>query len=201
MLELSVSAYHKVIPLFEGVDHNVPIIFSVIEKNTPAKIFVDKNDKPESVFLYPENSFFYVTGNEKNIEFNKRLYEMLFGDILVNTNENELILFSSSEEWKRTLDVLLEEKGAIRIQRNIFEFNEAKFISKKIDIKEKLPNGFILKKIDEQVARKIEVVKSWNSVEDFLNKGIGYCIIKDEEIISTCYSIYKGKGEADETYY
>ena len=199
MIELQQKDYHKVIPLFEGIDHSIAEIFSVIEGNIPGKIFVDDRESPKTVFMYPKDSFFYVGGYENNSKFNNEMYKMIFENILDDSSEGELVLFYFTEGWSEKLDILFKDKEAIKITRKVFEFNKDLFTFNKIDIEQSLPGEFTLKEIDGIVAEKIGVIKTWNSIEDFLQKGIGQCIIKNEEIIAACYSIYYGsrKGEVN----
>ncbi len=197
MFELNMQEFNKVAHLLDKIDHNKSIIFSVIEGTAKGSIYVDDLDKPNTVFIFPENSFFYIAGNEKNNEFNNKLYTLIFEDILGESNDAEMVLFPLSQGWKDKLNELLKGKKAITIDRKTFSFDEVAFNTNKINISEKLLDGYSLKRIDKDIANKINVTKSWKSIDEFLNRGIGYCIVKDNEIVSACYSIYVGKGEAE----
>lgn len=197
MFELKMQEYQKVVHLFQGLDHSIPIIFSLIEGASKGRIYVNDLDNPKTVFLYPENSFFYIAGDENNDKFNKRLCTLIFEDILGKSNEAEMVLFPLSQGWKHKLGELLKDKGAITIDRKTFRFDEVAFSANKINISEKLPDGYTVRPIDKDIASEIDVTKSWKSIDDFLNRGIGYCVMKDKEIVSACYSIYVGNGEAE----
>lgn len=197
MFELKAKEYKKVVHLFQDIDHNISIIFSIIEGTSKGIIYVDDLDNPKTVFICPEDSFFYIAGDENNDKFNDMLYTLIFEDILGKSNGGELVLFPLSEGWKDKLGELFKNKGAITIDRKTFSFDEVEFKTNKINISEKLLDGYDLRAIDKEVANKINITKSWESIDEFLDKGIGYCIMKDNEIVSACYSIYVGKGEAE----
>lgn len=197
MFELEAKEFYKASHLFDRSEHNIPVIFSVIEGNIPGKLYVDDIDNPQSAFLYPKDSFFYVAGASDNSKFNGELYEMIFEDILKSSNEGELVLFSVSEGWRITLDELLKDKAAIKIARKTFTFNQSMYLGNRINPGEKLTHGYQLVPLNHEIAKKIEVTKSWRTVEDFLDKGIGYAILKGNDLVSACYSIYLGKGEAE----
>ncbi|MEC9489248.1 MAG: GNAT family N-acetyltransferase [Halanaerobium sp.] len=196
MYELMKADYHKVRPLFCGINHNIPVVYSVIEKNSPGKIFVDNHEEPKSALLYPTGSYFYVTGDETNLDFNQSLSRLIFSEILPSRKEAEMVLFSFTESWRSKLDVILEDKGAIRITRKVFTFSEERF-KRAIPGPVKTPDGYFLKPIDEKIAEKINVNDSWNSIADFIDKGIGICLLKGDDMISVCYSIYLGGEEAE----
>ena len=193
MLEIDASIFHKVIPLFSQIEHNIATVYSVLEGNSPGRVFVDKLHHPSCAFLFPEGTFYYIAGDEKNETFCHSICQLLFNKILPSADEKEMVLFTFSEAWRERLDKLLEEKGAIRIYRKVFDFNSEKYFEYSQKRKD-IPNGMHLQPIDTNLAERFP---QYRSMVDPRSKRFGYCLMNGEEVVSECSSIYVGNGEAE----
>ncbi|MTI47384.1 MAG: GNAT family N-acetyltransferase [Firmicutes bacterium] len=196
MFELHKNEYYRINEVFQDISHSHPIVYSVLEGNQPGKVFIDDIKNPRTALLYPTNSFFYIAGDEKNNEFLQEIKKLIFEDLLVN-NEDELVLFAFSKKWRDKLDELLGDKESVKIERRDFDFIKTKFKEKRLDLDKGLPKGYKLIKINKEVANQIGIIKSWGNIEGFMNKGIGYCIVKGDKVVSSCYSIYIGNKMAE----
>lgn len=119
-------------------------------------------------------------------------------ELLRNIPEKMLVIVNS-EEWKKRLETFYERKIdkflRYKFKRNSEFFNRSKlqsFIST-------LPKGYELRRIDEHIANNSTLHKlsedftsQFQSVEDYLNRGIGYSILYNGEVIcgASSYSIY-----------
>jgi len=193
MIELDPYKFHTVSPLFDEIDHNVALVYSVIEGNSPGRIFVDHPHSPSSAFLFPEGTYYYVGGSENNEKFNRALVRLIFQDLLPHAIEKELILFAFSDAWREKLDSLLSDRGVTRIHRKIFTFNPTKF-EIHAGWRERIPEGFCLRHIDEQFAEKHPVYKP---IVDPGAKKFGVCLLKNDEIVSACTSVCVGRNKAE----
>ena len=192
MIELNASEFHRVTPIFRDIDHNIAVVYSVIEGNNPGRVFADNALAPTSALLFPEGTFFYVGGNENDSEFCQSLKSLLFGDILPHAAEKELILFSFSDAWRNRLDALLGEKGVIKVYRKVFAFNSEKFSVHK-QWRDRIPDGFCIRQIDEQLAERQPAYRSIISS----SKKFGFCLLREDQVVSEYVSIFVGKGEAE----
>ncbi|QVK20697.1 GNAT family N-acetyltransferase [Mycoplasmatota bacterium] len=193
MNKLNTKDYYKVNTALKNIEHSIPIVFSIVEGIAKGSIYVDDLNEPKTVFLYAEDSFCYIAGEVGIKNFSTELRDLIFNKILVDGGE--LVLFPLSSGWNEELLKLFNEKGTITIQRKTFEFDKSKFEANKKIIE--LPKGYTLKQIDEEIAKKINITKSYKSVEKFVANGIGFCILKDGEVISACYSIHVGNSNAE----
>lgn len=84
-----------------------------------------------------------------------------------------------------------------------YQFNPEAFVSLKERYKS-LSDNYLIKKIDTEVIKNdpdgilSEVLEEvWYSIEDFNTYGLGYCIIKDNKIVSECFSccVHENKHE------
>lgn len=193
MFELEPADFHKVFPIFRQIDHNIAIVFSVIEGNTPGRVFVDNHQSPTSALLYPQGAFFYVAGDANDFAFGKSVKDLLFHILLPKAEEKELVLFSFSDAWKKSLDALLGDTGAIQIHRKDFSFNLELFSARR-GWRDKIPSGFSLRAVDQQIAAEHPLYQSLLSAS---SKRFGFCLMKGAEIVSACTTNFIGGGEAE----
>lgn len=99
------------------------------------------------------------------------------------------------KEFEKNLHILLPQENCIRIDREVY-----KFIKLKINWGEIIPQDCNMVKIDEKLLERkdlkhLESVKGWinsfwHSISDFISKGLGYCLIKDDTIVSWCLAVF-----------
>jgi RimJ/RimL family protein N-acetyltransferase len=193
MIALPPDGFHLVAPLFERIDHNIAIVYAVIERNSPGRIYVDDIYSPSVALLYAERAFFYVGGDENRANLPGSLVPLLFDEILPQTAEQELVLFSFSAAWWEQLDDLLKERGAIRIRRKVFQFNPRKF-ALRADWRASLPQGFVMRTIDPQLAGRYP---AYQAIVDPASQRLGVCLMLGDEVVSECTSAFVGRGEAE----
>jgi RimJ/RimL family protein N-acetyltransferase len=81
----------------------------------------------------------------------------------------------------------------IRIHRKVFDFNYEKYLlyrEKQISI----PDGLSMQPIDQAL---VERYPNYRSIADPATKRFGFCLMKGDEVVSECSSIYVGGGEAE----
>lgn len=176
MNKLNKSEYNRVAPLLKDIKHNRALIFSIIDSNLNANIFVDNQHNPKAALLLWEFSF--LLGLEENNEFNKNIYDYILNNTIQSTEDSELILFLDIKSWPNLVK-LLNEQGCITIKRKMFSFSPDKF-HKLTKVLSELPHDLTLSTIDINAS-----------------KNIGFCVKKDNKIISSCISVAVGANEAE----
>ena len=194
MHELNKRDYPKIQPIFKDIDHGRPAIYTLIEGNTNhGRVFVDSIDKPSSAFI--EYGGFSVGGDENNDMFNRELKEIITTQIM--PSREGMIIHGFSDEWKNILDELLKDYSVQRIIRYIFvDVNKELFFERHSGWKEKIPEGYYIKRMDSELAEKEGVTGVFDSIDDFLQRGFGFCVMEDDEIISCCDTVFVGDGRA-----
>jgi RimJ/RimL family protein N-acetyltransferase len=193
MLELQTPEFYTVADLFNGIDHNAALVFSVIEGNSRGRIFVDRPVSPSSVFLLHEGAFSFVGGSPNHSEFIQALEPLIFDDLLPCAKEKELILFAFSEDWRGKLDAQLSRRGVIRIHRKVFTFNPLRFEAHE-GWRARLPEGYSIRPIHERLA---EAHPEFRPVVEPGAQRFGVCLERGDEIVSACYAVCVGRGEAE----
>lgn len=183
--EANIHTRRKLVSMFE--DFNNVILLSYLQGHM-GRAWVNDLENP-TVAQVTVGIFTFYTGdpNVKETE-----------ELLRNIPEKMLVIVNS-EEWKKRLEAFYERKIdkflRYKFKRNSEFFNRSKlqsFIST-------LPKGYELRRIDEHIANNSTLHKlsedftsQFQSVEDYLNRGIGYSILYNGEVIcgASSYSIY-----------
>jgi RimJ/RimL family protein N-acetyltransferase len=166
--------------LFAGIDHNVPIVFSVLEGTAAGRVFVDRADRPRSAFVAVADAFSYVGGDETDDAFGRDLVALIFDNLLPSQEEQELVLFASTDAWRARLDQLLAPKGAIRIHRKAFSFDAASAPDFR-SWRSRVPAG-----------HRMEPTGLAGGDPRF-----GVRLMKDDVVLSECTAVFVGRGEAE----
>ena len=175
LVEYPPDKFPSIIPLFEKNKY-LFILTKTILKEKLGTIFVDDIDNPTVASL------------------SYRVFEVITGDasseaaleILKEVSEERLLIFPN-KEWEE-----LANKHLI-----LTAYPRAQFSSENLTIKHQeellsneLPQGFVLEKIDIETAYNFNpklapaFLPFFDSPEAFVNRGIGYCIKKDELVVS-----------------
>ncbi|WP_440897066.1 GNAT family N-acetyltransferase [Amphibacillus sp. Q70] len=174
---------------------------AVIEGVNPGRVFVDDVDSPTSglIWLGNNDGFFFI-GNERNGEFNTELNHFIDTVIKPEASKVGLAWFEAigdHTKWNDTFKRVFEN-------RDLGSWNQKVYTLQKADYKNSfepvIEKGYRVAKLSErlfenrnQSIENIEflhgkILASWSSPEAFFNKGIGYCIIHQNKVVSICFS-------------
>ncbi|WBW99048.1 GNAT family N-acetyltransferase [Oceanirhabdus sp. W0125-5] len=126
-------------------------------------------------------------------------------ELLNNLPEHSLVIVET-EDWKKRIESIhngrLEKFKRYDFKKNP-EYLDRNHLEKFL---EKLPFGYELKKIDEDLVKEPSLhevspdfTSNFHSIEDYLNRGIGYCILNKGQVVcgASSYSIYDGGIEIE----
>ncbi|MFS1511501.1 GNAT family N-acetyltransferase [Chengkuizengella sp. SCS-71B] len=199
--ELNSKDYPKMKPLLNGLEKH-PVINGVIDRNNVGRIFVDHKNSPTAALIWAQMELFYLIGNSENPVFNSQIERFIIhslkpealaiGDDCLNL---ELYPFQT---WNVNLKNIFKNK-LMEGERVPFKFEKDRFSS--VDVKN-VPDGYRILKIDPSVIYldkenviSNELKKFWESLDTFYNKGLGYCVLKEDEVIGTCISAFVSNNE------
>lgn len=220
LIELEANQFSKVYSLFSSSKHLRFTIDAVIAGNSPSRIWVDTPNEPSIVFLWDGFYCYYLTGTPKNKEFNSALKRLLLENIVPEAISKHRTIFKieySPNEWESFIEEILKEKLKeklpIQMDRKFFALKRRKTT----DWETILPKGFKVRKIDKKLLESglsnvksiiNEITECWYSVDDFLERGFGFCVIYEHECTEqsiqgwcTCEYLSAGKcGIGIETF-
>lgn len=171
---------------------------AVVEGGKPGRVFVDDVNSPTSGLIWlGNNDGFIFIGNESNEGYNSQLDQFIDSVIVPEARKVGLTWFEgigNHSKWDETIKKVFKD-------RNLGSWNQRVYTLRKEDYKgtyeltseeeykivkmsEALSDNSI--KNSEFLYSKIE--EFWPSSEAFLNEGVGYCVVYENEIVSVCFS-------------
>ena len=120
-------------------------------------------------------------------------------ELLYNIPEDSLVIVNT-DKWKNRIETTY--KGSIeKFQRYAFKKNAEYLHCDHIrSFLNELPKGYELKKVDKTLAYDTsfqelseDFTSQFESIDDYINRGIGYCILNDGQVVcgASSYSIYE----------
>jgi RimJ/RimL family protein N-acetyltransferase len=193
--ELDMQDYEKVRPLFASLNYHL-VIFSIIEGNSPGRVYVDDVDHPQSAFVWDKvEAGFYLAGREDNDAFNEALNKCILTEIAVEAKQFpsciEFVMNYFPDTWESKLNVVLRDTFPMKHYRQHFTLKQLK-----VDWKAQIPDGFVMTQVDEELLTRTQLKNidhvtrwvrgNWQSVENFIKKGFGFCLLHENDIVSWC---------------
>lgn len=183
--EANINVRKKLVPMFEKIDSTILLSYLQGHMGTA---WVDDLKNP-SVAQITVGIFVFFAGNP----YTKEAEELLF-----NLPEFTLAIVDS-DEWKERIETVHNESFE-KFQRYRFEKKPENFdrehIQNQISL---LPEGYEIKRVDKNIANASsfhnlseDFISQFNSVDDFINRGVGYAILHKGKVVSaaTSFSIY-----------
>ena len=163
---------------------------SVAEGIQEGDIFTNSVKNHEKVLFWAHSGFAYLSGN-----VDEQFMEDIYGFMLDRTKSNtKRFLLMTRNKY---IQDYFEQKDEVIVEkRYLFEYSGDKNFTES-----PLPAGYELKEIDNQLLMKIsgKIVPTlfWKDVNDFLEKGKGYCITCENDIASWAFSAAVSTKEID----
>ena len=198
--ELKPGEYEIARPIFKGLQYNLAI-FSVIEGNTPGSVYVDDVADPKTAFVWDKSrdSGFYLEGYERNAGFNAALnrliVERLYPEARTLPGVLDFTLHYFPETWEDQFGAVLRDTNPMKNWRKFYAFRQLK-----VDWRSMVPPGFVLRSVDGGLLARTGLRNadrlahwaqdSWSSVDDFLARGLGFCLVHGDGVASWCMADY-----------
>lgn len=194
IFELNKSESEKVRPLFKKLDYNL-IISAVIEGTSPGRIYVDDIINPKTAFLCSVEGY-YLAGHTDNDLFNNSLnrliVERIFAGHTIRKDETDISVGFHPESWRDKMEVIFRGRSPLEALRRHYVCSELKAV----DWRDQIPKGFSIQRVGERLLREVglkipdHVTEwmeiNWGSIEDFMQKGFGFCMLHGKEVVSWC---------------
>jgi GNAT superfamily N-acetyltransferase len=189
IVEIASTERKVLVPLFRENRYDTVLINSVLEGYFGVS-YADSKSTP-SVARLDSGAFTMLGGNPQASAVTALVRH---APIYYVTPEND--------EWRRVL------KDEFRDKISLLSFTD--FSSRSLDggrlaeLAQRLPAGFELRRIDRQLAGRLSsemeneyFFENFESIEDFLNRGIGYCVVHGDRIVSAATSMAMCRGAID----
>jgi hypothetical protein len=199
--ELNENEYYRITPLINGRSDINVALNAIIDGTNRGKIWVDNLDKPKTALLWAIGCIYFIIGDSDNEDFNNSLdsfiTDVLGPDSLATCGGTHFGVTLYEDKWESKLDSILKHRNPFIENRYCYIFNDEKY-KHLSNLKNSLPDGYTIKRIDKTIISNdvdnliVDDILSdfWTSVGRFLDKGIGFCILKGNKVISNCFSGY-----------
>ncbi len=197
--ELKNRDFKKIEHLLSGDFINLGIK-AVIQEFNPGWVFVDNPEKPQTAVIWSKGICgFYFVGDDKNANFNNSINYYIDKEISPRAKDLGLNSFEFSGttlEWENTLEGIFHNRDIYKSKQFVYKYK---------NLKERtlgeipLHSDYSVKTVNHELLNSnfanLDFIRSvilewWDSEEDFLEKGIGFCILHGQEIVSSCISSF-----------
>jgi ribosomal protein S18 acetylase RimI-like enzyme len=181
---------------------------AVIEGNNPGRIFVDNMEAPKTGFIWHQSNDlgFDFFGDPDNECFNKSVASFIDNVIVPDAKNRGLEWFEGALKntiWIETYKKIFGDRNLEITNQNVYTLSSKQY---KTENEPGIPKEYKAikltrefyesgKLINQKFVRSI-ILEFWGSTNNFWNKGIGYCIMYGNEVVSFCYTSFL----AGETY-
>jgi len=205
MIEIEKKDYYKVENLFTKLKTNAAIE-SIFNYKNEARLFVDNIDQPESIFIINSWAYYYLAGNSENDSFNSSLYDFLentfFPECITKEYNTGFAFYPDTDEWCRKVETMFSHLNLTKSGKTYFKYDEKRFDR---NWRNKIPKGFSVKRITPEIIDSIknnnEFVEYincfWTTIDQYFEKGLGYCSIDSEDFATICISVFASENERE----
>ena len=178
---------------------------ALLAGDSPGEIYLDDKDDPRAALAWTMKRFF-LAGRSDNRAFNWALREFFVEKIYpdaLNKGTDGLTVFYAPEDWKAVIeDFILDGVHPINDLRHYYRCRELKH-----DWRERLPDGYSLVEVDQQLVENEELVNldelveeihsECESVSAFLEQRFGICVLQGDQLVTWCLSEYNSAGRCE----
>jgi RimJ/RimL family protein N-acetyltransferase len=198
--ELKAQDFKLARHVYEGLSYNL-VIYSVIEKNTNGRVYSDDPRNPRTSLLWNCQDALLLEGSPYNNNFNLELAEVIRKQIIPDAASKRIPVLSLHyfpDQWHKAIEnTILQYLHPEKSHRNLYWFR-----SLRVDWRREIPAGIHMQRIDSSLLEQRQlknyqdmcawIDSYWHTQGDFLKKGVGYCLLKGDTILSWAVSVYVG---------
>jgi GNAT acetyltransferase len=193
--ELNKSEYYKCRELIN--EESLLEAKAVIEGDHPGRLFVDDVNAPRSavIWLGSNNGFIFI-GNEVNEGFNGELRDFFHVEIKTDYEKVGFTAFEAignHSRWNETIKKVFGEE-VVGYNQMVYKLRKEQYRKENIHV---IDSGYLVLKITRETFDapyeninflQSKILEFWPSLERFMNDGVGYMAVHEQEIVSICFS-------------
>jgi RimJ/RimL family protein N-acetyltransferase len=196
LYELNRTDFERVRPLFRKMDIHLPLQ-AILAGSVVAPIYVDNLAHPQTALTWTGHRF-YLAGAPGNSEFITAARQVFWEKFALRAKKADIdsyMVYSPTEKWDGFITAMLLGYYPIKSSREYYAFKAHRF-----DWRQQLPPEIELRQVDAALLAERrwknldflsdEMVSERPSVEEFLSKSFGVCLVREDEIIGWCLSEY-----------
>ncbi|MEW5869840.1 MAG: GNAT family N-acetyltransferase [Chloroflexota bacterium] len=204
--ELGFQEFDKTHALFAGFDYSLSIR-SVLGGYNPGRIFVDNHLNPRLAFALTFEGYLLAGDSEDpaSLKAMRQFFQdsIFTGKVFLDDDTN-LSLAVHPQSWENKLPELIPTHEVEKNLRYHYLCSQVQY-----DWRTNLPEGYVVQRYDRSIVDDgtindpgelidFERIKiGWGSLENFLDEGVGFCVIHENNIVSWCSSDCKTNDQID----
>ncbi|MCX6344108.1 MAG: GNAT family N-acetyltransferase [Armatimonadetes bacterium] len=190
--------YGSIRHFFDELYQSLPIE-AIIAGNSKATIWIDNASSPRATFVWDRAHCYYFGGDGTNNEFNNELRSLLAEFVIpdsITRGRRVFKLYYTNEGWESVLPTVFVASTLTKRARQFYALPDCEFqeISRCVseDVRVEQVSNSILHntKIGNVGCMCEEILSSWQTIEEFLNIGFGYCVVQENDIVCWCLAEY-----------
>jgi hypothetical protein len=202
--------YGLISHLFQEIPFNTFFIKVIIQRKVNGILYVNDPSNPEVCLAFHPYGMLLLCGRTNDIRFNHELkdfllntryarplwlqvYPSVWSELLPEILDERLIKYSSNQFPSRAESEfsLLNRKNVVETTRVNFTFNQKKYQdSPRIEIPPALKIIKVNAQLFDTMPGTVIPRYFWNSFKDFSRYGIGFSVLNDDNLLSTCCSAF-----------
>lgn len=209
IVKLPKESHYKINKLLVSPhEKNENVLNAVISGMNQGVVYVDQIEEPRTAIVYAVGLGYYLLGNPDNESFNSHL-----GDLISKQLKQESLDLCGGtwfcatifdENWKITLEKVVDGREYYVGYNVYYELNTVRFNIGLEQPRHVLEEDLSMVKITKGLINaddelREELTEYWSSAESFIQFGFGYAVLKNDKVISTCYSCCVN-GDRHEVY-
>lgn len=197
--ELKKEQFSKISHLLNSELINLEIK-SVVEGYNPGWVFVDDIREPKTAMVWSRGiEGFYFVGDASNKNFNNHINKYIKNEITPRAKILGLDYFEfsgTSLEWDKNFERIFNNQDSNKSKQFVYK---NKNIENNVFNDFKLEEEYSLREINEDLLYSkqydLKLVESaiyewWDSLEDFIKHGIGFCILHNDIAVCSCVTSF-----------
>ncbi|MBE1553909.1 GNAT family N-acetyltransferase [Sporosarcina limicola] len=209
IVKLPKESYYKINKLLVNPHEKTEnVLNAVISGMNRGVVYVDQIEEPRTAIVYAVGLGYYLLGDPENESFNSHLSEL----ISIQLKQESLNLCGGTwflgtlfnENWKKALEKVVDGRTYYVDYSIYYELNTVRFHKGLEQPRHVLDEDLSIVKITKELINadedlREELTEYWSSAESFAQFGFGYAVLKNDKVISACYSCCVN-GDRHEVY-
>jgi RimJ/RimL family protein N-acetyltransferase len=198
--EIERSEFGKVAWLYKEYPKD-PMMYSILEENQAGRVFVDHPYHPTAALIWTGMEYAYLSPQGESATFLRTLKKLITEVILLAVDQAGLgfvSVLNRGEADRQALIKVFKDRKPVSYGINTYAFDPEMFWTVKAD-QRVLPTEFLLLKLDQMLLNqpnhefiREDIVFCWESLNRYLELGLGYSIQHQGKVVSSCYAIAYG---------
>jgi RimJ/RimL family protein N-acetyltransferase len=196
MIPLPISRYDIVQAFFPEGTTGRAFVFAHLENNHTGSIYVDNLEAPKTLIAALTCEFNYIAGDTGNEEINRGIRKLITRELA--DGDGYALVFPTTSAWQHALKSLFHDAPEVHHPTRVeYLFNRERFNTLQGDGRARVPQGYEIRPYDRALVENTELPDFWGGIDTFLERGIGYAVVGNGEVVSRCHAVMIGDGEAE----